>query len=57
LLYRHGEERKMVHILYIEDEKDIGKWGTQNLKESYYRNSKWKYRKSGILCESIASYV
>jgi DNA-binding response OmpR family regulator len=47
----------MVHILYIEDEKDIGKWVTQNLKESYYRNSKWKYRKSGILCESIASYV
>ncbi|NCU17606.1 response regulator transcription factor [Pallidibacillus pasinlerensis] len=37
----------MVHILYIEDEKDIGKWVTQNLKEKGYQ-VKWMQSGEGI---------
>ncbi|QPA31131.1 response regulator transcription factor [Thermaerobacillus caldiproteolyticus] len=41
----------MVHILYIEDEKDIGKWVTQNLKEKGYQV---KWMQSG---ERIDQYI
>jgi DNA-binding response OmpR family regulator len=37
----------MVHILYIEDEKDIGKWVTQNLKEKGYQVT-WMRSGEGI---------
>jgi DNA-binding response OmpR family regulator len=46
----------MVHILYIEDEKDIGKCVTQNLKEKGYQVT-WMRSGEGICLYNKKTHV